>query len=223
MRNIFLRSDALETVIGLVVFIIWLAANFTRARRQQGRRAASPPQPRPMPASTPASASRSPEEELREFLKQLGGSPTEAPPLPPSIPQRSMAQPQPMVVRSYTLKRQRSVPQQNPPRNPPAVSRPHTPGPVPSAYHARESAHGPDERALAKIKIQAPVNLSSFSLPSMAMPALRGAIPMPSLSMASSSGGMRAYPVARLGLQQRDQLRRAFRLQTILSTPAGLR
>lgn len=219
MRNILLRADMLETVLGLLVFIIWIAANFARARRKQGRR--TPPVPtRPgrAPARMPAHEPRSAEDELREFLEQLGGGAAEP---PPPIPEPA-GLPPPVRAPSHAPPLRASAPRRDFAPRPSMETR--RPKPARSAYQVSELVRAYDEHALARVQVRAPLNLSSFSLPSMAMPALRGAAPMPPIAMGPSAGGAaRAYSISQLGLRQRSELRRAFRLQAILSTPAGMR
>lgn len=207
MREVFLSTDWIETLLGLVVLVIWVAANFINARKKQGRPAHPPPAlPR---AESPAPTGRTPEDELREFLETLTRQkPVEETPPPPPPPVPAPARPAPRVATSPQPRRMKR-PISTAPATAPGVT-----------THLTTSAVAGAEVVIAK---RPQDFISSFRLPTVALPGVRGMIPMPSMSLSGTGGGIRAYSARQLGLNQRRELRRALRMQALLSTPAGLR
>lgn len=217
MGKIVLGTDWVETLFGLVAVVIWITANFINARKRQGQR--PPPSPVRRSAESPAAPERSPEDELREFLESLGrpSAPAE-PELPPPPPIPTPAEP--------------GAEEAEAPARPVITAADHH-RPRHRVRHAPVTLATPAVRPAMSVPAVAAVEtavarraqdlISSFRMPAVALPGTRGMMPMPSLSMSSAGGGIRACGVRQLGLNQKRELRRAMRLQAILSTPAGLR
>lgn len=205
MRNVFLSTDRIQTLFGLVVLVIWVVANFINTRKKQGR----PTQTPPPPTESPSSADRTPEDELREFLETLTRQKQAAEPTPPPPPPIPTPAPPVIRVAASPQPRRKSKPVPTAPATAPVVL---VQMPAPAAVGA--------EVVIAK---RTPNFISSFRLPTVALPGVRGMMPMPSMSLSGTGGGIRAYSARQLGLNQRRELRRAVRMQAILSTPAGLR
>jgi hypothetical protein len=236
--NGVLQANMVETLLGLVVLVAWVIINFAAARKRQGprpgggqtERAPPPPVARPV---RPRPSTRSPEEELQEFLERLaGGTPVprspegvmETEPPPPARPDRPPTYVSPVPPRPAFPGRPAPMPAA---RSAPARTRDRRPKVRPPALPRVPAAPATTPMAAAVADLPPPpppprVSVASFRMPGVHMPAMRVVGALPSMAAGALGGDLRRGAPYELNIRDRDRLRRAVLMQAILAPPPGL-
>lgn len=158
----FMRADAFENIVGLIILILWGVGRLVMSRNK--------PAPPPSPAAPPSEA-QGPDDELRRLLEELSGGQPAAPAAPP--PEPSSSPPPPVSVRP-----REAGPAHAPMRPPPLPERPASPSRPAPRHRRRPTVTAPSHLERARAVGQDDASLAVRSSPPLAPTVSPGAAPL---------------------------------------------
>ena len=229
-----IRADATETLIGLVVLVLWVVGNIVSASKKRTQKPAPPPmggkpqQPAATPPGLPPEMMGSPEDELRELLERLAGGVRRPapPPIPPPLPPETVRHPQPQGLRER-LRRHDRRPRFRPAQGASATMPAPPPPRPPQVAAARPVAEENHYATVEPVGGRRTPDLrgamaSAVRIADVALPRIRIG---PAAPLGGSGGTMeRGAGLTALAREMhgRRGLRHAFIVQTIVGPPRAL-